>query len=217
MQPWFGFAHPVSSLLHIAGAIIFSYLAFFLLKRETTSTGDMISLAIFAFSCIFLLLVSSIYHYLHNTANTYLVFQRLDHAAIFLVIAGSFTPLHYINFSGFFRWGILGIVWFFALAGLIVKTLFFNVIPEWFGLAFYLGMGWIGIITGFLLWRKYGFLFITPLWLGGFFYTLGGLIEYRREPIIIPGIVGAHEILHLSVLFGIGLHWWFVIKTLKQS
>ena len=217
IQPWLGFAHPVSSMLHIAGTIIFSYLAFALLKRGTASNGHVVSIAIFAFSCIFLLVVSSIYHFLNNSGITYLIFQRLDHAAIFLVIAGSFTPLHYINFSGFFKWGILAIVWSFALTGLIVKTLFFTEIPEWFGLAFYLAMGWIGIITGFLLWRKYGLLFITPLWMGGFFYTLGGLIEFRREPVIIPGIVSSHELLHISVLIGIGLHWWFLIKTLDRT
>ncbi|MGR9101007.1 MAG: PAQR family membrane homeostasis protein TrhA [Gammaproteobacteria bacterium] len=216
IQPWLGFNHPFSSMLHFAGALYFGYRAFFLIRRCRHSTGRAVPVSIFAFSCILLLAVSGVYHLLNDSSNAFPVFQRLDHAAIFLLIAGSFTPLHIINFQGFFKWGMLLIVWLTALGGLIAKTIFFHSIPEWFGLTFYLGLGWIGVVTAFLLWRKYGFLFITPLIFSGLFYTLGALIEFWRQPTVISGIVGAHEILHVSVLLGIGLHWRFVVDMLDR-
>lgn len=210
------FTHPLSSITHLVGAIFFTYQANFMLRRGKGSSIRIISLAVFAGSCIFLLLVSGVYHLLTTTGAAHMVFQRLDHAAIFLVIAGTFTPIHCILFTGFLRWGFLSIVWVLAICGLIVKTIFFTSIPEWLGLSFYLSLGWMGLFMGFHLWRRYGFAFIRSLVLGGIFYTVGAIIEYHQKLTIIPGIIGPHEILHIAVLLGIGFQWWFIVKALDQ-
>ena len=216
IYPVLGFTHPLSSIIHFLGALFFTYQANFMLRRAKGSRIRLISLAVFSGSCIFLLLVSAIYHLLATTGAAHTVFQRLDHAAIFLVIAGTFTPIHCILFTGFLRWGFLVIVWVLAISGLIVKTIFFTTIPEWLGLSFYLGLGWMGLFMGFHLWRSYGFAFIRPLVLGGIFYTVGAIIEYHQKLTLLPGIIGPHEILHIAVLLGIGFQWWFIVKTLDQ-
>ncbi|HEY8219024.1 MAG TPA: hemolysin III family protein, partial [Methylobacter sp.] len=145
IYPIFGFTHPLSSIIHLLGAIFFTYQAKHMLRRGKGSSIRIISLAVFSGSCIFLLLVSGIYHLLAATGFAHTVFQRLDHAAIFLVIAGTFTPINCILFDGLLRWGFLVTVWVLAISGLIVKTIFFTTIPEWLGLSFYLGLGWMGL------------------------------------------------------------------------
>jgi channel protein (hemolysin III family) len=216
IYPVLGFTHPLSSIIHFLGAIFFTYLAYFLIRRGKESSIRLVSLAVFSGSCIFLLLVSGVYHLLTTNGAAHTVFQRLDHAAIFLVIAATFTPIHCILFTGFLRWGFIVIVWVLAISGLVVKTIFFTTIPEWLGLSFYLGLGWMGLFMGYKLWQRYGFAFIRPLVLGGIFYTVGAVIEYHHKLIILPGIIGPHEILHMAVLLGIGFQWWFIVKALDQ-
>jgi len=211
-----GFTHPLSSIIHFIGALFFTYLAYFLIRRGKGSSIRIISLVIFSSSCIFLLLMSAVYHLLETSGTAHAVFQRLDHAAIFLVIAGTFTPIHCILFTGFLRWGFLIIVWVLAISGLVLKTVFFTTIPEWLGLSFYLGLGWMGLFMGYKLWQRYGFAFIRPLVIGGICYTAGALIEYQHKLILLPGIIGPHEILHIAVLAGIGFQWWFIVKAMDR-
>jgi len=211
-----GFTHPLSSIIHFLGALFFTYLAYFLIRRGKGSSIRIISLVIFSSSCIFLLLMSAVYHLLETSGTAHAVFQRLDHAAIFLVIAGTFTPIHCILFTGFLRWGFLIIVWVLAISGLVLKTVFFTTIPEWLGLSFYLGLGWMGLFMGYKLWQRYGFAFIRPLVIGGICYTAGALIEYQHKLILLPGIIGPHEILHIAVLAGIGFQWWFIVKAMDR-
>jgi channel protein (hemolysin III family) len=138
------------------------------------------------------------------------VLRRLDHAAIFVLIAGSFTPVHAILFRGPWRWGMLAGIWAVAIAGLTFKTLYFTAIPEGFGLALYLGFGWLGLATWIALVRRFGFQFARPVLWGALAYTFGALTDFLRWPVLVPGIVGPHELFHLAVLAGIAFHWKFI-------
>lgn len=211
-----GFTQPFSSISFFLGALFFTYLAYFLIRRGKGSLIRIASLSVFSSSCIFLLVISAVYHLLETSGTAHTVFQRLDHAAIFLVIAGTFTPIQCILFTGLQRWGFLLILWVLAISGLVLKTVFFTTIPEWLGLSFYLGLGWMGLLMGYKLWQKYGFAFIRPLLIGGICYTVGAIIEYQHKLVIINGMLGPHEILHIAVLAGIGFQWWFIIKALDR-
>jgi len=206
-----GFSDPVSSLTHLAGAVVFAVLSVVLLGRGRGDRGRMISLSVFAFSCVLLLSLSGVYHLLSPGTAGREVLKRLDHAAIFLLIAGSFTPVHVILFRGGWRWGMLAGIWGAALAGLVLKTVFFSTMPEWLGLLMYLGLGWMGVISALHLARRYGLRFIQPLLWGALAYTAGALIEFLRWPVLLAGIVGPHEIFHLAVLAGISCHWAFIL------
>src|SRR5574342_331533 len=121
-----GFSDPVSSLTHLAGAAAFAMLAVVLLRRGRGVPGHTLSLCVFALSCVMLLTLSGTYHLLAPGTAGREVLQRLDHAAIFALIAGSFTPVHAILFRGAWRWGMLTLIWGAAIAGMTLKTLNFS-------------------------------------------------------------------------------------------
>jgi len=212
-----GFADPFSSLIHLLGAVVFCVLGFFLTAHGRGSAGRVVSLGIFVFSVVFLLSMSGVYHLLAVGGGGRMVLRMLDHAGIFLLIAGSFTPVHMIMFTGWLRWGFLGLVWALAITGITLTVVFFDRIPEWLSLCLYLGLGWFGLFSGVWLMRRYGFHFITPLLLSGLAYSLGGIGEYLRRPILIQGVIGPHELFHVAVIAGIALHWRFVYRCLEKG
>ena len=167
------------------------------------------SLFIFTFAVVFLLAMSGVFHLLTPGSNGRYVLQILDHAAIFILIAATFTPIHVLQFKGFMRWGILLLVWGTAIMGITLKSIYFEDVPEILSLTLYLGLGWLGALTGYLLYQRMGLKTILPLIYGAMAYTLGATLEFMRYPILIPGIVGPHELFHIMVLLGISFHWQF--------
>jgi channel protein (hemolysin III family) len=210
MYPIPGFSDPVSSLSHLLGAGVFACLTPFLLWRGRGNALRLTLLSVFAFSTVFLLSMSGVYHLLSEGGAGRAVLQRLDHGAIFVLIAGTFTPLHGILFRGWWRWGPLLFVWAAAITGITLKTIFFTGLAEWLGLTFYLALGWFGAVSGLELWRRHGMAFVRPMLWGGVAYTIGGTLEFLRPPFLIPGVLGPHELFHLAVLVGISFHWRFV-------
>jgi channel protein (hemolysin III family) len=205
-----GFSDPVSSLSHLAGALVFAILAISLIARGRGEARRVFSLAVFAFSCVLLLSLSGVYHLLSHDTAARSVLMRLDHAAIFVLIAGSFTPVHAILLRA--RWHrilLLGI-WAAAIAGLTLKTVYFATLPAWLGLAMYLGLGWLGAISTVAIARRFGWRFILPLVWGALAYSIGALADHFHWPLLIAGIFGPHEVFHLAVLAGISFHWAFI-------
>ncbi len=205
-----GFHEPFSSLSHLGGAAVFAILAVRLLRRGRGDGWREVYLGIFAFSCVFLMAMSGVYHLLDRGGAGRTVMARLDHAAIFVLIAGTFTPVHGIVFHGAQRWGPLLLLWALAAIAISLKSIYFGELGEGLGLALYLGMGWIGLVSGSILWRRHGWRFVLPLAWGGVAYTAGAILEFLRWPVLIPGVLGPHELFHVAVLLGAGLHWRFV-------
>jgi channel protein (hemolysin III family) len=207
-----GFTEPFSSLSHLLGAGAFAVLGVLLLVRGRGSVGRLVCLAVYAFACVFLLSMSGVYHLLEFGGAGRAVLERLDHSAIFVLIAGSFTPAHGILFRGWSRWVPLAFVWTGAVVGIVLKSIYLAAVPEWLGLSLYLGLGWVGVASAASLWRRYGTKFVQPLLMGGALYTLGGVLEFARWPDVVPGVVGPHEVMHLLVLAAVALHWKFVYQ-----
>jgi channel protein (hemolysin III family) len=212
-----GFQEPFSSWTHLLAAGVFAVLAISLLKRSR-GVGDSVALGIFAFSAVFLLSMSGVYHLLPYDSAGRAVLKRLDHAAIFVLIAGTFTPIHAIIFKGVLRWGILALIWVSAVAGLTLKTIFFADVPEWLSVTFYLGLSWVGIISGVFLWKRFGARFIRSLLGGGACYTIGAILDgFLCWPTLIDGVIESHEIFHLAVIGGIAFHWRFVLHCVNRA
>jgi len=171
-----------------------------------------VSLAIFCIAVVFLLAMSGVFHLLTPGTTGRYVLQILDHAAIFFLIAATFTPVHTIQFKGIMRWGILLLVWSIAITGLTLKSIYFEDIPEIVSLTLYLGLGWIGILTAYFLIRKYDYKTVAPLIYGALAYTGGATMEFLRHPVLVNGVIGPHELFHILVLVGIGFHWQFVYR-----
>lgn len=205
-----GFSEPFSSISHLIGCALAFYGAYSLFKRGRGNTARQISLLIFSFGLIFQFSMSGVYHLLKPGLTPRYVLQVLDHAAIFVLIAGTFTPIHIILFRRFLRWGIIGLVWTVAITGIVLTSVFFDTIPEWMNLSFYIGLGWVGAITFWYLLRNYGYKNNVAIILGGLAYTSGAVLEFLRWPIVIPGVLGPHEIFHILVLVGAFCHWKFI-------
>ena len=205
-----GFSDPFSSLTHLAAAVVFAILSFFLIAGGRGDARRVISLAVFAFSCVLLLSLSGVYHLLTPETAARGVLIRLDHAAIFLLIAGSFTPVHAILLRDRWHWHLLAWIWGAALIGLTLKTVYFDTVPPWLGLLMYLGLGWLGLISTVVLARRSGVGFVLPLVWGALAYTIGALADFLAWPVLVARVVGPHEIFHLAVVAGIAFHWGFI-------
>jgi channel protein (hemolysin III family) len=118
--------------------------------------------------------------------------------------------VHVYLFRGPWRWGMLAGIWTLALAGAAMKMLYFSEIPEWLGLLFYLGLGWLGLVSWTMLLRRHGFQAVRVALWGALAYTSGALVDFLRWPELVPQVIGAHELFHLAVLAGIALHWTFI-------
>src|SRR6185295_20171300 len=205
-----GFSDPVSSLTHLTAAVVFAILGPFLVARGSGGALRVISLAVFALACVLLLSLSGVYHLLTPGTAARGVLLRLDHAAIFVLIAGSFTPVHAILLHERWQHYVLAGIWSAALAGLVLKTAYFDATPPWLGLLMYLGLGWMGVISAAAMARRFGVRFVLPLVWGALAYTIGALADFLQWPVLVAGVVGPHELFHLAVLAGIAFHWAFI-------
>ncbi|MFG0330552.1 MAG: hemolysin III family protein [Phycisphaerales bacterium] len=211
---WLGMSDPVSCMTHLGGAIAFMIAGLVLINRVEGHWSRHVSFAVYVFSTILLLAVSGVYHWLDEESTSRAVMRRIDHAAIFVLIAGSFTPVHVVLFRGIWRWGVLLFIWTTAITALTLKVVFISSLPEWAGASMYLGLGWVGLLTGYGLWRRYGVrLPRLALW-GGLAYTVGALIDLAEAPVLFGGLVGAHELFHLAVLVGLTAHWSMTTHSL---
>lgn len=205
-----GFHDPFSSISHLVGAVVFLFLGYGLLLRGRGDRNRLIYLGIYAFSCVFLFSMSGVYHMMTRDSAARAVMCRLDHNAIFILIAGTFTPGHGLLFRGPLRWGPLTLIWTAAVCGITLKSVFFNDVPEWIGLALYLALGWLGAFSGALLWQRFGYRFVAPLLWGGVAYSIGGMLDILNWFVLVPGVIHAHELFHVAVLIGALLHWRWV-------
>lgn len=205
-----GFSEPFSAISHLLGALAFLVLGLMLLRRGRGDRARLVSLGIYAASCVLLMSMSGVYHMTVRGGAAHRVMERLDHDAIFVLIAGTFTPALGILFRGWLRWGQLVLIWAAAITGITLKTIFFDELVEWLGLSFYLTLGWFGAFSAALLARRHGLAFIRPLLWGGLAYSAGGIADFARWPTLVPRVIAGHEVFHIAVLVGAVLHWRFI-------
>ena len=205
-----GFSDPFSSISHLAAVVVSLIYGVKLIDLARGHRGWMAAVSVFVLSVVFLLSMSGVFHLLEPQGAARAVLQRLDHAGIFALIAGTFTPVHSILFKGIWRWGFLVLIWTLAVSGITLKSIFFNDLAEWVGLMLYLGLGWLGIFSAYLTHQLHGFAIIRPLIYGALAYTIGASLEFLRLPVVIPGVIGPHELFHIAVLAGIAWHWQFI-------
>ena len=159
--------------------------------------------------------MSGVYHLLEKGGAANYVLRILDYTGIYGLIAGTFTPVHLILFRGLHRWLILAIVWTLAITGLTLTAIFFDDIPHWLSLSFFLGLGWMGFLTFWFMYKLHSKKLVFYLISGGLFYTIGAICEFLNWPIIREGIVGAHEVFHIFVILGALMHWLLIYKIAK--
>ena len=209
--PISGVREPFCSLSHLVGASVFAALSVASLERGRGDRVRFISLAVMAVATVQTLVVSSIYHTLWPGWHREFML-RADVAGIFLLIAGSITPVHAILFRGWGRWMPLILIWSVALGGMVLRILYFDTLPNWMGIPIFLGLGWGCAITAAVVWQRFGWRFIRAGILAGLAYTVGAIVLATQRPILMEGLIGPHELWHVAVLCGLGLHWHFVFQ-----
>jgi len=177
--------------------------------------GHKVSFLIYGISVILMFLSSGIYHTLNVQNKTEELFRLLDHILIYVVIAGSYTPMVVIALQGAWQWGMLLGIWLFAGAGILKKTLWLDA-PRWLSTAIYLFMGWASVIILPIIWKLLPHAFIYWIALGGLFYTIGAIIYGTKKPDPIPNVFGFHEIWHLFVMGGAFSHYWAIYHYLPK-
>jgi channel protein (hemolysin III family) len=181
-----------------------------LIQRGQGDSLRIAALVIYVSGVVSALFLSGLMHLTDRGSEARSVLIRLDHAAIFFLIAATYTPVHIIQFRGWMRWGVLVSIWTAATAGMILKLAFIDAVPEWLSLTMYLVLGWAGLFTAFALHRVVGLMPLLPIVLGALAYSIGALIDVSALPDLLPGIIRPHEVFHVFVLAGVASHWVYI-------
>lgn len=204
-----GFLEPINAFLHLGASAVFAVLGGRLVRAHRGDRRLAVLLMVFVFTAVLMLSVSGVYHMLAGEAARS-VMIRMDKAAIFVLIAGTFTPLHGLMFSGLFRVAGLVLMWAAAGAGVTLVTVFFHQIPGVATTSMYLALGWVASISMIALWQRRGFVYIRLILAGGLAYSIGAVLLELKWPTLIPRVFGPHELWHIAVIVGISLHWRFI-------
>ncbi len=209
------FREPVNTITHMAGAL-FSIAALTLMvvsAAVNAGTWHVVSFAIFGTTLILMYTSSTLYHALRISPKGLRILRQVDHVMIFLLIAGSYTPICLIPLRGPWGWSIFGTVWGIAGIGIFLKVFAMNV-PRWISTLIYLIMGWLCVAAIYPLFVALDSESLFWLALGGLSYSTGAIVYAVKKPDPFPGIFGFHELWHLFVLFGSFCHFWLVFNYL---
>ncbi len=198
----------ISCLSHFLGFALSLVGTGILLSMSRGDSARIFISLIYGVSMSFLFLASALYHFFKREENEDSFWRKLDHTAIFFMIAGTYTPVCYMRLMGHWRWGIILIQWVLVFGGIFFKFFYLNA-PRFFSTLIYLFMGWVGVIAirqFFVTMSKIELLFLI---LGGASYTIGALFYIFKWPKIRVGF-GFHEIFHIFILIGAFFHYLMI-------
>ncbi len=202
---------PVNGWIHFAGLFL-AIAGFCLLVIAAAEYGThwhIIAFAVFGTSLILLYASSSMYHLVPLSDKGTQRLKRIDHMMIFILIAGTYTPITLIPLRGVWGWTLFGIVWGMAISGCLIK-LFWIHAPRWLSTSIYLLMGWVCVVAIYPMTKTLPMGAIMWLAAGGLAYTIGAIIYATKWPNPFPRVFGFHEIWHLLVIGGSFCHFWLM-------
>jgi len=192
--------------MHLGAAIAAGFGLAALLVIGRDSLAKQASLLIYGAALILMFSASAAYHLIRAKPQAAQILRKLDHSAIYLLIAGTYTPICIHYFTGFWRWGILAIIWFMAIAGIIVKMFVIRA-PRWASTAVYLAMGWLCLMGIRVMLAEMPMSALIWLLLGGILFSVGALVYVTKRPDFYPGVFGFHEVWHIFVILGCLSHF----------
>lgn len=197
---------PVNGLTHFFAAIAALVGLIILINLGWGSPSKAVALTVYGLSLVLLFTASAAYHMVKARPRTLKILRKLDHSAIYLLIAGTYTPFCAIMFEGFWKWGMLAIIWSLALIGIVVKIFLINS-PRWLNAGIYILMGWLCIAAIGEMLRVLPPWAITWLIIGGITYTLGAVVYITKTMNFWPGKFGFHEVWHIFVILAALAHY----------
>ena len=201
---------PGSAITHFIGMILAMLAAIPLLVKAHHEAGNLAAgaLTIFIGSMILLYAASTIYHTFDISPAVNKVLRKIDHMMIFILIAGTYTPVCLVVLGDRTGWMLLALVWTVAIAGIIIKACWITC-PKWFSSVLYISMGWICVLAFTRIVQALPRAAFWWLLAGGLIYTAGGVIYALKLPIFNSKHknFGSHEIFHLFVMGGSFCHY----------
>lgn len=197
-----------SALTHGLGAL-FAVIGTTVLICRAAYTGTHQSIVVFSIygaSMICLYTASTLYHSIRASDAWRVALRKYDHCSIYLLIAGSYTPVCILALANTVGYTLFAVIWFCALVGIILTAIRLN-IPAWVSAVIYLAMGWLAVVAIVPLWQVMSTYAMTFLLLGGVFYTIGGVLYAVKWPYRNNPRFGCHEIFHLFILCGSVSHF----------
>jgi len=198
-NPIRGFLHGGAAIAALAGTI-------YLVSRTWGNTAALIGSLVFGFSLLVMYTVSSLYHSIPWGADWKRRLQRVDHSMIYLVVAGTFTPIAIGGLDGAAVWWCLGLVWAIAAVGITLKMVLPG-ISTGLSVTLQLTMGWTVILWLPQIWRSLGPGAIVFIAIGGLFYTAGTVIFMTKRPKLFPRTFSYHELFHVFVVLASVFHF----------
>jgi hemolysin III len=193
--------HGIGVLLSVAALVILVVLAV-----GKGNTWHVVSFSIFGGTMVLLYLTSTLYHSFTKEKVKNL-FARFDHAAIFLLIAGTYTPFLLTALRGTFGWVLFGIVWGVAVVGIVIRSIYLTRFRKLM-VVMYLVMGWMFVVAVGPMIKNLPQISLIFLFLGGMFYSVGVIFYAKRN------LIYGHGIWHLFVLAGSTMHFFAVVYSL---
>lgn len=205
---------PVNSLTHLVGAFLSVAGLVVLVVLSEGEPWRVTSFAVYGATSILLYTASTLLHALEVSERTERWLRRFDHAAIFALIAGSYTPIALITLRAEYAsvgWTIFAVVWSIALLGIVFKVVWIDA-PRWLSTVLYVLMGWLAVVAFVPLIQSLPLGGMAWLVSGGLFYTVGAVVFAIRRPNLFPGVLGYHELWHLFVLAGGASHFVMMLR-----
>ena len=192
----------------VVGALLIAYAD----RNGLTRT----SAAIFAGSVVAMLGASALYHRITWSPRARPWLRRVDHAGIYLLIAGSYTPVGLLAMHGAWQRVVLGVVWIGAAASILLKFAWVDA-PKWLAAVLGLALGWVGVAAMPEVWHSAGAAAVALLAAGGLAYTAGALVYAFKRPNPAPRVFGYHEVFHALTIVAVACQYvaiaFFVLKV----
>ena len=192
---------PVDARISFAGFLASLAGLAYLAVRWHADPPLLTAMSVYGLSLVVLFGASSLYHGVRTDARTTEVLRKVDHASIYALIAGSYTPVLVVGLTGAWRVATLAAVWALALTGIALTIWFVNA-PRWLSTPLYVALGWYAVVPAYKLIVALPVAVTATIALGGVLYTTGALIYASKHLDFMPRRFGFHEVFHLFVLAG---------------
>ncbi|MCT4596405.1 MAG: hemolysin III family protein [Vallitalea sp.] len=209
---------PISALTHFIGAVFSLIGVIFLVSKSyhVATIWHTLSFSLFGLSLVLLYTASTVYHIIEKPKSLSVILRRIDHMMIFVLIAGTYTPICLVPLRNGNGLTLLTIVWSIAVLGVLMKIFWINA-PSWFTASIYIVMGWTAVLAMGQIINSLSSNAFTWLLTGGIIYTIGGIIYGLKWPNFNSKNFGFHELFHIFVMGGSLCHFILMYQYIMVS
>lgn len=212
LRPWSAITHGLGVVLSIFGTLLLIFHTW----RSGGSLRYYATFVVYGLSMITLYTASTLYHCLNTTVKGRIALRKIDHTSIYLLIAGTYTPICLVSLRGTWGWSLFVAIWVLAILGAFSTLIWINS-PRWVTAGLYLFMGWLALIAIYPITEAISFRGLFWLLSGGILYTIGGILYALKWPGRNNPRFGCHEIFHVFILLGSVCHYLLMYRVIAPA